>query len=210
MTPVIFFREDALFDYLRSRGRGMLTKDYEFLVSIVLCRFHRKKTGISHVVGFEIRPEQERTLPKTGQLSIDDLADILQRQIQENTPIDVVIAGGEIDGKTKQGQAYQIKRLGARGVQLNTDVLVAFINNVYRKYARVTARLVLVLETDQLIDFTRVRKEIRMAAFPFDSVMFMAVSAGKILIGEIWPNEGYDNFEPKEFFHHSNSPGIQY
>lgn len=200
MLPVIFFREEALLDYLRSRGRGMLTKDYEFLVSIILCRFHRKKTSTSHVVGFEIKPEHERALPKTGQLDINGIADILQRQIQEQTPVDVVIAAGEIDGKSKRGQPYQIKRLGARGAQLDTDVLVAFINNLHRKYAKVAARVMLILETDQLIDFTRVRNEIDMIAFPFDAVMFIAVSEGKILVGEIWPNEGYDDFEPKEFW----------
>jgi len=67
------------------------SKDYEFLVAFVLCQFLSKEWDTPCLIGFKLKDKYAREVPQKGTLNLIQVAQILRAQIDENTPIDVVI-----------------------------------------------------------------------------------------------------------------------
>jgi len=198
---IIVFNEDAIMDFLCSYGKGPESKDYEFIASIILSKFCQEQWNEKCVIGFSIKNKYSRYIPSKGSASIDQIRDILRKQIEEDTPIDVIIAPGPLASGRIKGESFQLKRLGknfGNAPKKDTQFLIDYLNEIPKKYARTNASLFLILEIGGEIDLMKINKSISVIDYPFKRIMFMLLSNGQLFIGEIWPNAGMNKYDPKQ------------
>ncbi|GAG53594.1 unnamed protein product, partial [marine sediment metagenome] len=89
------------------------SKDYEFLVAFVLCQFLSKEWGTPCLIGFKLKDKYARDVPQNGTLNLIQVAQMIRTQIDEHTPIDVVITPGttaSLKRRECNGKAFQLKR----------------------------------------------------------------------------------------------------
>lgn len=188
-------------DFLKAHGKGPGTKDYEFVAAIFLAKFCEQQFGRKCQVGFKIKDVFNREIAERGTATIDEIADILRKKVEEATPIDVVVTPetDRFDGKRK-GVAFQLKRFG-RGVTDGTEKLIEYLNkDIKKQYAPVPhVSLVLLMECAEM-DTKKLRGEIVTEDFPFERIMFVTMRKGSILqIGEFWPNAGVMEYDMSSY-----------
>ena len=189
----IFITEESVRDFLREYGKGPQSKDYELVIAILLKRFCDRQWNSDCWIGFELQDRHLSDVPQNGMASVEGIAEIIRKKVREDTPVDVAITKGMPEGPARQGPVFQLKRW--RG---DTDGLIAYLNNLNKKYSRILATLVVIFETHHDMYLERIQAELNTSAFPFSHLMFMSLSEGKIHIGEIWPNAGMESYDPKD------------
>jgi len=198
----VFFDEKTIRTFLRLYGRGSKSKDYEFLVAIILNRFFTDIWNKPCIIGFKLKNKYAYSLSRKESTNIIKIANILKKQIDEDDPIDLIVAPGTIGSITyriKKGIGFQLKRFGTNSDKSDTNFLIEYLNNLYKKYAKTNASLFLILDTGKRINFKKIQKYFPIKNFPFERVMFMAVSEKQLIIGEFWPNLGMNKYNPKKF-----------
>lgn len=199
----LFLNEETIRAFLKSYGRGPNSKDYELLVAILLKRFCEIQWNKKCIIGFKLKGGYARTLPKFGYGDIDDIKAIIREKIDEDDSIDVAIVPEilkEISQRKMRGPAFQLKRFGKNLTKDSnfTDSLINYLNSIPKKYSKVNATLFIILETNKEVDFKRIRKSLKTNNYPFNKIMFLAMSSKKVYIGEFWPNSGMSEYNPEE------------
>lgn len=198
LMELIILKEETIRDFLRTQSKGMDSKDYEFLVAIVLKRFVEEQLKKDCLIGFKLKNKYAAEIPNSGSTNMQQISDILRKKIDEDTPIDVVIVLKPI-ARRVTGPAFQLKRFGRNPEQRGTNDLIEYLNRIPKKYTKVSASLFLILEGNREINFKKIQQSLVTKGFPFQRIMFMAVVSGKIRIGEIWPNKGMNEYDPQDF-----------
>lgn len=198
----VFFNEETIRTFFRQYSKGSKSKDYEFLVAIILNRFLEDIWNKPCVIGFKLKRKYSHLLPRKGLTNIVEIASIFKKQIDEDDPIDLVIVPGTIKSmpyKTKGGIGFQLKRFGMNSGKSDTNALIKYLTNISKRYAKTNTSLFLILDTGERVNFKKIQKCFPLKNFPFERVMFMAVSQEQLIIGEIWPNPGMNKYNPREF-----------
>ena len=93
---------------------------------------------------------------------------------------------------------FQLKRFGKAKNKTTTAELINFLNVDIRKYAKVTAYLTVILETDKEMDFEKMRDSLNTEDYPFIGVILFAKIKELYSFIEIWPNYGMEQFYMEE------------
>jgi hypothetical protein len=195
----IFFPDFVIRDYLKKYWKGAASKDYELLVSLVLNKFCSDQYKTQGVIGFQLKDSQAKNVPKSGLATLEELKNIFDNYIDSYTPLDVMIGVEKTANGIMRGPGFQLKRFGRDPKKTDTDALVDYINEIGKKYGKVNASLCIILETSKEIDFEKIQKSINITSYPFFRIMFIALSDGKIMIIELWPNSGMEEYSQQDF-----------
>lgn len=193
-------------EFIEIDWRGPDTKDLEFAAALILARLHAKKFGGKHLIGFPA--VRERMMGRSGGGTMADVMEILRTCIEEDTPLDFfIIPERSVAERRHKGSAYQLKRFPPPNTGDDyADSLLEYLNvAVPRKYSGTQATLVLLLggpdDRSYVLDLGKVRRFFKSKNFPFHCVMFIGTREGnKFLIGEIWPNYGFDEYTSEDWF----------
>lgn len=186
----VYFEKESIKEYLIKSGKNNIQKNYEFIVAVYLIDFCKIQWKAECFVGFKIKYEASRKMSDYGSVSLDDLYKLLKNQIDNDSPVDLIIAKKITEDKNLKfkGQAFQLKRI----ISKNTAWILNYLNIIIpQKYSKVDCNLFLILEGG-LIEFKKIRDSLKTKNYPFNKVMFLTVSNNQIYIGEIWPNSGME------------------
>jgi hypothetical protein len=117
--------------------------------------------------------------------------DALEHGIKEDNQIDFVIASEDANSL----QEFQLKRFGIGDQENATEGLIAYLNEMERRYAPIDAACLVALADFDLIDFPRVRAEVKRETFPFSELLLIGVVADEFLIAGILPDEGWSAYD---------------
>jgi hypothetical protein len=199
---IALFTEEAVLQFLKSSGKGSNSKDYEFLLAVILLRFLQTKWKEPCRIGLKIDPKYKEKYPN-GSFNILDIVDAIRNGLEENNPIDFYICKGE--GQKVKSQAFQVKRFGIEKGEKNltTDDLIDFLNKkIRKKYTEIPmTKLFVALEPNiNTIDFGKVKEMVDTRNYPFTAIMFGWQKGNDIFIGEIYPSFCMDKFNINDFF----------
>lgn len=200
----VFFDRKTILDFLRNYSNGPNSKDYEFIISIILSRVFEEMWNHPNVIGFELSEKYTRELPNLGNLDLKKVRNVLRRYAESDTPIDLAIAKGTVADHDKKGIAFQLKRFGKESHQKNTDALIEFLNKMPNKYSKEEITLVVILEPGIEFDNIKIRKSLVTSNYPFNRIMFMLATNKKLMVGEFWPNPGMNEYDPASLVNESN------
>ncbi len=173
-------------------------KILECAAALILARFHLKRTGEHSNFVFPL---------KTGTTSVQVLAELIQKYINEDTPIDIQLINAAIPldknpaGKVR-ATAFQLKRFSL-GSSDKTEELIKFLTEeMPRHYAPLHATLVILLEGVGAIHIKEINRALHsLKKYPFHSVLFLCGEGDyKTTIGEMWPQNGQSTFTKEEWF----------
>jgi len=190
----VFYSSKAVMDFLVKFGRGPNSKDYEFFTALLLKNFCEKQWGEKCEIGFELKPKILSKLPKYASLSLEEIANIFRKGINEDTLTDCVIATEEQhkNGERK-GLSFQLKRFGIGREKKDTDELIKFIKSLNNVKSHEC--LFVILDIGVEVDLSEVEKSILSNdKFPFSRFMFGYMQKGKIYIGELYPQNGMNEY----------------
>jgi hypothetical protein len=94
---------------------------------------------------------------------------------------------------------FQVKRFGLGRSKKDTEELISYLNSFPSKYSKTEENLLIVLESGTELDGNRLVKEVCTDNFPFPRIMFTGMARGKVFIGEIYPDKGYNEYDPVDF-----------
>jgi len=199
----IFLKPHTIKEFLKKYKGDISSQDYEFLVSLVLSNFYKKRWKTDTLVGFKLKDKYVQQLPNKGKTNLLRVKEILRKMIDTNTPIDLVISPEKIKSlkrKTNKGVAFQLKRFYKNVNRDCTCPLIEYLNNeIPAKYSKTKAVLFIIPEgSTRFIDLKRVAEHFNTNNFPFSGVMFLLVSKGFVYVGEIWPNPGMNRYNPED------------
>ena len=194
----LFFPPWVVADFLQECGKGADTKDYEFLVALIASRFLQSQWGVDCEIGFYIKPKYALlTEGKSGFVNSAVLETLFRKGIDEDTPVDFVIAKNE--GGKRKGMSFQVKRFGLGRESNDTDALVGYLNSFHQKYAVTDAILMIIFDGID-IDFIKLKANVKKDNFPFKRIMMVWQARDKVCIGEIFPQDGMNEYVLKDFF----------
>lgn len=197
----VFFTPETIKQFLRI-NKARYHKYDELIIGLALCGFHRSAGVKDVLIGFKMKADSYNRLPSKGKANLSLIQNIVDKYKDDYTPIDVVIAFNSIENispKTSNGIAYQLKRFG-RGTTGDAALSLAnYLNSVVpKKYAKVDAILLIIIEGVKTINLPRVKEKLSFNTFPFNGIMFFFVSEPRIIIGELWPGQGMNKYELSE------------
>lgn len=207
LTQFFWTNKNAIRDYIRKYGKGPSSKDYELVVSLILAQFFEEQFGKECYIGFELDESHAREVPKQGINTLDEIAKVLKKKVTERTPVDVAISPCFTATRRGRGISFQLKRFGKDPKDKDTDALIRFLNKDlperYQSGMRIT--LVLILESGSELDLPRVISELKTTNYPFERIMYTGIAHRKIIIGEIFPNQGSSEYDLQHFLMQSAS-----
>lgn len=203
-SQFIFFDRRTILDFLRNFGNGSESKDYEFIVALILSRVFEEMWKCPNVIGFELLQKFARNIPDLGIMDIEQARDIIRNCVESYTPIDLAIARGTIGHYDKKGAAFQLKRFGKEKHQKSTDALIDFLNGMPKKYSKEEITLVLILDPGIEFNNIKIMNSLKTENYPFNRIMFMLATNKKLMVGEFWPNPGMNEYDPQELLNESN------
>ncbi len=196
-TELLFFPSWVIRDFLKENGKGPHTKDYEFIAALALEKFCSIQWTAICEIGFHIKPKYTHlTKGKTGFIDMNTLTELFRKGIDENHLVDFVIAK---KGRRYQGLAFQVKRFGLGRDATDTDALADYLNSL-RNYTKTDTALVVIIDKiSNEIDMKKLKSQISTNDYPFKRIMFIWQSGKTLCIGEIFPEEGINEYPIKDF-----------
>lgn len=197
---ILSLNNQAIIRYYQKYGRGIDSQDYEFLVGLALKNFFEIKSKLPCVLALKLKDSSIQAISRNfDSHDVDTLAKYIKKYVDQHSDIDLLIAPGNIEQRQYRGLAVQVKRFG-KGIkpeEAGTESLIRFIKEkVLSKYRDNDRIIVIVLETDEVIDLEAVRLEMIKCQPLVKRIMFISqIRSGNMVVGEFWPGEGYDEFD---------------
>ena len=191
----MFFERKAIVYFLKSNNYDW-KKYNELMAAVVMSKIYSAGTDLVDApIGFAIKEDYFRQ-PDDEPADLEKLHYIIDKMKEDDTPIDMVISHLAIDEIPRvrvntYGWTYQIKRFIDQPGEDPTDKLIEFLNEkIPKKYAKVNARLLILIEIAKTLNLRRVADEFKPDNFPFTHVQFIAfdfTGGDQIRFGDIWP-----------------------
>jgi hypothetical protein len=167
------------------------------MAALMMHRLYEQQWQEPTMIGFYMTPKYADILKKNTELNYDVFMEALASGIQENHQIDFVIS--TYDEKNGSHQEFQLKRFGMREEELDTDSLVTYLNNMWKKYSRTYAACLVAITDISQIDFPKVRDQLNKEMFPFGELLFIGVSrADQFIVAAVLPNEGWSAYDLRD------------
>jgi hypothetical protein len=195
--------------YAKAHDDKLLGKNYELLAAIVLKNFFRIAYKLKSKIGIKIKPKYSSYYNKDTPLNPEEIRVLLEEHRDEDDPMDFVICPmgmirsfGENRLEAK-AWAFQVKRFGYFQQTRDTSELKAVLTKISKQYAKTKVTLVIFFDGHRGIKIDEIHEHIRKIDFPFREVMFIDTGKNekdewKMRVGELWPNKGYNEYEPTD------------
>jgi hypothetical protein len=159
----------------------------------MLCRFCEKVWKDECIIGFPIKDSSASSIPLVGSSDITELKQILNLKTEQVHDVDALVVRHTPNTSKRVGQGFQIKHFNTYQADVTTDGLIKFIQGL--AYAKTETALVILLETGEPTEFTRVRSSIDFKMFPFSALYFVGVYGDTLKFVEVWPNLGKEEIK---------------
>jgi hypothetical protein len=143
------------------------------------------------MIGFYMTGKYADLLGESDALDQNLLMEALRYGRKEDNEIDFVLVSEDGNSSAE----FQLKRFGLANQNNTTESLIGYLNEMERRYASTQATLLVALAEFDLIDFPRVRDEVKRDTFPFSELLLIGVASDKFLIAGILPNEGWSAYD---------------
>ena len=164
-------------------------REDELIISIFLCRFCEKIWRIQCAIGFPLKNSESKIIPMVGKANLEGLKSILNKKIEQDCDVDVLIVKHTPNNSKRAGQGFQIKRFNTHQKDLSTEGLIKYVESLVGR-AKTDTALVIMLETGESTKFQQIRNLINFAKFPFSALYFLTVHDDIMKFIEVWPNLG--------------------
>ena len=184
------FSRQVVSTFLETLAKDKSSRNFELIVALFMQRTYERQWNAPTRIGFYLTTKWAELLSKTDNPPIELLLQALRDGIDENGPIDFVIAGEDV----ARYQEFQLKRFGMRTA--STEALIDYLNGIKTKYARTDAACLIAITDIHLIDFPRIAREVEKDNFPFKELLLIGVSGDdKFYVVGILPNEGWSAYD---------------
>lgn len=195
----IFLEEWVVIDFLNSIEDYFSNSKYlELFIALALNKFCEKQFGCKCRIGLELQEKYQRDFPDYNKITLLELNDIILKNVEENTAVDVAIAKMPKNPERKdvnEGMNFQIKRFGKDKYKQNTESLINFLNDIRKKYVKTETQLAVLLETPEEIDLKLLQSSINTNNYPFEKIILLGLSENKYInFYGIWPESGWSRF----------------
>ncbi|MCK4781496.1 hypothetical protein KAS79_01030 [Candidatus Parcubacteria bacterium] len=201
----IYLDDKTIRLYIKKYGKRLMGKDYELGAAIILKGFFEIENGFDCVVGIKLNPKYLKYYEKNSKpLTVDEAKDLIEIHNEENDLVDVAISPvGSFYGKKNVAWIFQLKRFGHFQKEKDTKGLIHLLSKIQKKYTKSSAILVIFFDGHKGINLEKTARSIYITGFPFSKIMFINTNKNKdgvwkIHIGEIWPNYGYNEYNPRK------------
>lgn len=186
------FSREIVSEFIDTRLKDKSSKNFEYFASIMMQRFCELQWQVPVMIGFYMNNRYHELLRHADKVSSKDLwMDALEHGIEDNSPIDFVIASAD----NVYGEEFQLKRFGLGNTPETTEALIEFLKSMAQKYTKVDAACLVAVVRPELIDFPKVRAEMKNQRFQFTALYIIAVVRDReFLIVSILPTEGWNVF----------------
>jgi len=165
--------------------------NFEFIAALMMQRLYEEQWRAPTMIGFYMTTKYEDLLKESENPDRNLLVQALEHGIKKDNQIDFVIASEDANSL----QEFQLKRFGIGDKENTTNGLIAYLNEMERRYAAIDAACLVALADFELIDFPKVRAEVKRERFPFSELLLIGVVADEFLIAGILPNEGWSAYD---------------
>jgi hypothetical protein len=174
-----------------------LNGGFEFIAALMMQRLYEEQWRAPTMISFYITAKYTDLLKERENPDRNLLMAALANGIKEDHQIDFVIASED----ERSCQEFQLKRFGLGDRQSTTEGLVAYLNEMERRYTPIDAACLVAIKRIDLIDLPRVRAEVKRKAFPFSELLLIGVVADKFLVAGILPEEGWSAYDLSAVVH---------
>ena len=88
MERFFYFADWTIAHFLRERGFGSRSKDYELVAAVITNRMCERQWGERCEIGFPINSDAYRLADTSEKLNLEQLTKILRNEIEEDSPVD--------------------------------------------------------------------------------------------------------------------------
>jgi hypothetical protein len=164
---------------------------FELIAAVMLQRLYEEQWRAPTTIGFYMTAKYADLLEASDVPDQNLVIEALRCGRKENSEIDFVLVSEEGNSLAE----FQLKRFGLGNLNNTTESLIAYLNEMERRYAPTEATLLVALAEFELIDFPRVRDEVKRDRFPFSELLLIGVASDKFLVAGILPNEGWSAYD---------------
>lgn len=194
------FSRDVVHAFLESRDGGWKnSRNFELIAALIMHRLYEQQWKQPTMIGFYLTAKYAKILSDAGEPNHDLLMEALNHGIDENHQIDFVIS--TYFEEDVAHQEFQLKRFGMEGQKDDTDSLIAYLNDMNKKYVQTDAACLVALADIRSIDLLKVNREFNKEKFPFDELLLAGIASNQFIIAALLPDEGWsaydlDSWEP--------------
>lgn len=197
----IWLSAEDIRNYLVEKGGTESSKDSELLTALMLNKFCEKQWRVDCHIGLELSGKYEREIKKKEVIDFKKLEEFIEKMTEEATPVDIAIGKKIIENNKIPSALFQIKRFGKDPKKKSTNDLIEYLNDLKRQYAKANmTRLVIVLETDQELDFNLIKQKLNTKDFPFHEIMLIGKVKNELNFYGVYPQCGMESISLSEFF----------
>jgi hypothetical protein len=129
------FSRQIVSTFLETLAKDKSSRNFEFIVALFMQRTYERQWNAPTMIGFYLTTKWAELLSKTDNPPTELLLQALRDGIDENGPIDFVIAG---EGVARY-QEFQLKRFGMRTA--STETLIDYLNGIKRNMPALMQRV---------------------------------------------------------------------
>lgn len=189
---VFIVDEGPLIAAIRKYGKGAMSKDYEYAVSIHMKRKLEEINKEQYSIVFDIKPgkiDPRRNFHPTP----EETNQILREMLLEDTPVDFGLIKGTIDKHAESAYAFQVKKFIGRSTKTFNQDLLDYIHKILARYKPGEASLIVLPDLKKNlsdlapVDVDFLRKNIAVPEGSFLGVFIMYYD-GRAVIRQLYPS----------------------
>lgn len=197
----IFLDEKPILNYLRKYGRGSKSKDYEFVIAILVKRLFEKNTGLPYCISFELKNELLKYKPDFNTDDSNHIKDVLENNRIEKTLTDFALVKGTASLHEKNGWGFQLKRFQNKTTTNIIEEFIQYIDRISKDNSAGEVGLMVILDLFDNIDLQerkvfkkeleskKINKYFDIPSASFKKVfVFSGKSIETVALTEIWPS----------------------
>lgn len=151
---------------------------FELIAALMMHRLYEAQWGKPTMIGFFLTEKYAAELSKKGEPNTEDLLTAIIEGVEENNPIDFLLC--TYDQEDGAQQEFQLKRFGLNDNN-DTESLIAFLDGLAKKYARIDAACLVAVADISIIDWEKVNAAIDKDGFPFSELPLSAYTTISLL-----------------------------
>lgn len=201
----VYLDEKTIRLYIKKYGRKLDGKDYELGAAVILKGFFEKENNFKCVIGVKLNPHYSKLYQNNIKpLTLEEAKNLIEIHNDENDIVDIAISPiNSFKGNKNTAWTFQLKRFGSFQTEKDTEGLIKFLTKIQKSYAKSKTILVIFFDGHEGINIRKTHEYIEKTGFPFSKIMFINTNKNKknvwkIYIGEIWPNFGYNEYDPHD------------
>jgi hypothetical protein len=202
--PYLYFEKELISEYINEYGQRLLGNDYEFMTAFILRGFFKIVTNIDYKIGFRLKDKFVQYYEhNTNLVNLESFKTFIENHKDENIDSDFALLPFDNQNNIQIPIIIQAKRFGHFQKDKSSESLIELLKKVKNRYTNTDTILAIFFDGHRGINIRQAHNYLIEIGFPFKLVLFIQTNKDdndewKMYIGEIYPNFGYNEYDPYE------------